>query len=67
MQKDFITVTPDSGNGNATISINSEFNTARYDKTQLYQSQLQKIINFPRLFRFPYKKGLAIQLEIGQE
>lgn len=50
MQKDFITVTPDSGNGNATISINSEFNTSRYDKnttlsvTATENNQLSKTI-----------------------
>lgn len=62
MQKDFITVAPDTGNGNRTINVTASKNTSSERSTSLTISGagVTKTVNINQ------KKGISIVVIVGQ-
>lgn len=62
MQKDFITATPDTGDGNGTINVTASKNTSSERSTNLTISGagVTKTVNINQ------KKGISIAVIVGQ-
>jgi hypothetical protein len=62
MQKDFITATPDTGDGNGTINVTASKNTSSERSTRLTISGagVTKTVNINQ------KKGISIAVIVGQ-
>lgn len=63
MQKNFITVSPDTGDGNGTINVTASKNTSSERSTSLtiFGAGVTKTVNINQ------KKGISIAVIVGQK